>query len=66
MNIPVVEGGLPAILVNDGKIIDKNLKYLGYDQKWLKDELLKYGVSDIKSVYLATIDGAGQIYYSTG
>lgn len=64
MNIPVVEGGLPAILVNDGKIIDKNLKYLGYDQKWLKEELLKYGVSDIKSVYLATIDGAGQIYYS--
>ena len=65
MNIPVVEGGLPVILVNDGKIIDKNLKYLGYDQKWLKDELLKYGVNDIKSVYLATIDGAGKIYYST-
>lgn len=64
MNIPVVEGGLPVILVNDGKTIDKNLKYLGYDKKWLKDELLKYGVSDIESVYLATIDGAGQIYYS--
>jgi hypothetical protein len=28
------------------------------------DELLKYGVSDINNVYLATIDGAGQIYYS--
>lgn len=65
MKIPVVEGGLPVVLVNDGKIIDKNLEYLGYDQKWLKVELLKYGVSDIKSVYLATIDGAGQIYYST-
>lgn len=65
MNIPVVEGRMPVILMNDGKILDKNLKYLGYDQKWLKDELLKYGVSDIKSVYLATIDGAGQIYYST-
>ncbi|MDF2530487.1 MAG: hypothetical protein K0Q65_68 [Clostridia bacterium] len=65
MNIPVVEGGLPVILINDGKIIDKNLKYLGYDQKWLKDQLYKYGVEDIKSVYLATIDGAGQIYYST-
>lgn len=65
MNIPVVEGGLPVILVNDGKIIDNNLKYLGYDQKWLKDQLYKYGVKDIKSVYLATIDGAGQIYYST-
>lgn len=65
MNIPIVEGGLPVVLVNDGKIIDKNLKYLGYNQKWLKDELLKYGVGDIKRVYLATIDGNGQIYYST-
>lgn len=64
MKIPVAEGGLPVILVNDGKIIDKNLKYLGYDQKWLMDELLKYGVNDINNVYLATIDGAGQIYYS--
>lgn len=64
MNIPTVEGRLPVILVNDGKIIDRNLKSLGYDSNWLKDELLKYGVSDIKSVYLATIDGAGQIYYS--
>lgn len=65
MNIPVVEGGLPIVLINDGKIIDKNLMHLGYDQKWLKDELSKYGVNDIKSVYLATIDGVGQIYYST-
>ena len=64
IKIPVVEGGLPVILVNDGKIISKNLRYLGYDQKWLKDELLKYGVSEINNVYLATIDGAGQIYYS--
>ena len=64
MKIPVVEGGLPVVLVNDGKIIDKNLRYLGYDQNWLMDELLKYGVSDTNNVYLATIDGAGQIYYS--
>lgn len=65
MNIPIVEGGLPIILVNDGKIIDKNLKHLGYDQKWLENELLKYGVSDMRSLYLAAIDGTGQIYYST-
>jgi uncharacterized membrane protein YcaP (DUF421 family) len=65
MNIPTVEAGLPIILVNDGEIIDRNLKYLGYDTKWLNDELLKQGVSDVRSVYLATIDGTGQIYYST-
>lgn len=64
MNIPVIDGRLPVILINDGKAVDKNLKYLGYDRKWLEDELYRYGISDIRSVYLATIDGAGQIYYS--
>jgi uncharacterized membrane protein YcaP (DUF421 family) len=64
INIPVIDGRLPVILINDGKTVDKNLKYLGYDRKWLEDELYRYGISDIRTVYLATIDGAGQIYYS--
>ncbi|MFZ5968456.1 MAG: DUF421 domain-containing protein [Bacillota bacterium] len=64
LGIPVVEGGLPIILVNDGKVIERNLKAIGYDKSWLQDELLKFGVNDIKNVYLATIDGTGKLYYS--
>lgn len=64
MNITVVEGRLQVILVNDGKIIEKNLQSLGYDKNWLKGELQKFGAMDIKNVYLATIDGAGKIYCS--
>jgi len=64
LNIPVVESGLPVILVNDGKILDKNLEKLGYDKKWLQEQLLKFGTADIKKVYLATIDGTGNIYCS--
>lgn len=64
LNIPTVEGGLPSILINDGKIINKNLEKLGYSREWLAGELKKYGVIDMKNVYLATIDGSGKIYYS--
>ena len=64
LNIPVVEGGLPSILVNDGKIIDKNLKATGHDRKWLMGELNMLGAMNIKKVYLATIDGAGKVYCS--
>jgi uncharacterized membrane protein YcaP (DUF421 family) len=63
LKIPVAEGGLPSILINDGKIIEQNLISLGYDRNWLKDELYKVGVSDMNSVYLATIDGTGHIYF---
>lgn len=64
LNIPVVESGLPVILINDGKILDKNLEKLGYDKKWLREQILKFGTADIKKVYIATIDGAGNIYCS--
>ena len=64
LNISTVESGLPVILVNDGKILDKNLEKLGYDKKWLKEQILKLGTTDIKKVYLATIEGTGEIYCS--
>ena len=64
LNIPVVEAGLPAILVNDGKVIDYNLKAINHDMLWLTKELRKQGAADIENVYLATIDGAGKLYCS--
>lgn len=64
LNIPVVEGGLPAILVNDGKVVEDNLTAIGHDREWLMGELNKLGAMDIKNVYLAIIDGTGEIYCS--
>ncbi|MCC5467860.1 YetF domain-containing protein [Pelosinus baikalensis] len=57
-------GGLPTILVNDGKVIRENLHKLGYDEKWLRDQLLKKGITDIQEVYAAMVDSAGELYYS--
>lgn len=64
LNIQTMGSGLPALLINDGKVIEKNLKELGYDEKWLKNELLKKGITNVKDVYAALIDPTGELYYS--
>lgn len=64
LNRKTMGGGLPTLLINEGNIIAENLHALGYDEKWLKDELLKKGITDIKDVYVALIDVAGELYYS--
>lgn len=64
LNIETMGGGLPTLLINEGKIIEENLKKLRYDEKWLKDELLKKGIINIKDVYAALIDSNGELYYS--
>lgn len=64
LNIQTVEAGLPVLLVNDGQVIQENLRKLGHNRDWLKGELQKYGVLNIKDVYVAALDGSGQLYYS--
>jgi len=64
LKIQTMGAGLPILLINEGKIEEKNLKELGYDEKWLKDELLKKGIANVKDVYAALIDSSGELYYS--
>lgn len=64
LDIQVVGGGLPTLLINDGKLVEENLAKLGYDKEWLKNELLKKGVSNIQDVYAAMLDHSGELYYS--
>lgn len=64
LNLPTTPGGLPVILINDGVVQAKNLKQIGHDQVWLKQELQKNGIVKIEDVYLASIDSAGNFYYS--
>lgn len=64
LNIQTMGGGIPTLLINDGKVVEDNLKGLGYDKKWLKDQLLKKGITNISDVYAAMIDSSGELYYS--
>ncbi|MFZ5645497.1 MAG: YetF domain-containing protein [Bacillota bacterium] len=64
LKINTVEAGLPVLLINEGRVIKENLNKLGYTGRWLEGELKKYGILNVKDVYMAAIDGTGQLYYS--
>lgn len=59
-----VSGCLPTLLIEDGEILQENLARLDYDEDWLRRELNKQGVAKLEDVYIAGIDGRGNLYYS--
>lgn len=65
MNLPVQEAGLPIILINDGRLLEHNLKARGLDRVWLQQQLDARGVHSQKEVFLLTVDENNKIYYTT-
>ena len=58
------DAGYPVMLINNGRVIDENLRLCKKGRPWLFKELKKRGVTDANDVYLMTLDGAEQIYFS--
>jgi len=54
--------GLPLPLIMDGKVQDDNLAKLGQTRFWLKNELQKRGVHDLKDVFFCSIDHQGRLF----
>ena len=64
LNINVPDNGLPVTVVSEGRIMSDNLRLLGRDEKWVKNQLARRGVESFKDVYIMTVDGAGKIYFA--
>jgi len=56
---------LPVPLVMDGKLMKDNLELLDKDRFWLNHQLKSRGISDLKQVFLCTIDHKGSLYINT-
>lgn len=54
--------GLPIIVISDGQLLQENLKLLGLDNNWLHQQLKKYQVPSVKSIFLMTVDKQRKIY----
>lgn len=52
---------LPVILINDGRILSKNLEARGHDEAWLRQILPRYRVTSPADVFLMTLDEQGNI-----
>ena len=53
--------GIPYDLVIDGVIMYKNLKDIGKDYNWLKQEVNKFSIEPEQAL-IVTFDGKGQIF----
>ncbi len=63
MGISVPDTGYQTIIINDGNVIENNLKLLNLDKNWLNLELKKRGNLSPKEVFIMTVNDAKQIYF---
>lgn len=56
--------GYPTFLIEDGNIINENLRLINLTESWLLDQLKKNNISSPKDVLVAMLDTQGKLYYS--
>lgn len=64
LGVDVINHGYCMILINDGKIIEENLKKSRHDKSWLQREIEKRGLNSAKDVYFLSVDANDKIYFS--
>ena len=52
---------LPVVLINDGRVLDKNLSACGRDRAWLRKTWEAKGFRSPKEVFLLTLDERGTV-----
>lgn len=63
ISLPTKYEGISTTLIIDGYVFQKNLANMHLSEEWLKGELKKLGVNDLKEVLFASIDTEGRLFY---
>lgn len=58
------ETTLPVLLINDGRVMKRNLEGSGYDLPWLMEQLQKRKFSSPRQVFFLTVDEEGTVAYA--
>jgi uncharacterized membrane protein YcaP (DUF421 family) len=53
---------LPVVLIDDGRLLEAHLTYLGFDGRWLQTALAQRDIADASQVFLLTADHRGVVY----
>ncbi len=64
LGVPVSDPGYPIIVINDGRVLTKNLRSLGLDERWLKKQLSARGNTSVENVFYMSVDETGKIYFA--
>lgn len=59
---PADDAFLPVILINDGRILERNLSACGRNEAWLKKILHREHLTSPSQVFLLTLDEQGNTY----
>jgi uncharacterized membrane protein YcaP (DUF421 family) len=62
MGIPTKYEGLCLPLIIDGRIQKENLTKADLDENWLREELRREGVTDVRQIFFASLDTQGNLY----
>ncbi len=62
LGIPAQSEGYAHIIINEGRVLDNNLRLLGRDRRWLDKELKRQGASSSEDVYLLTLTESGKTF----
>ena len=62
LKVSVEEGGLPLVVVSDGRLLEHNLKALGRDRNWLDKQLAQRDCPNVEQVFLLLVDQSDGIY----
>lgn len=60
----IKDNGIPHIIINDGRILENNLRLAGLDHNWLEAELKRRQLKSSRDVYLLSVDDGGNIYFT--
>lgn len=53
---------LPVVVINDGRILSKNLEVCGRNEAWLRKELSKRRLKSPAEAFLMTVDENGKVF----
>ena len=62
LGITAKSEGYAHIIINEGRVLDNNLRLLGRDRSWLKKELKRQGAASSEDVYLLTLTESGKTF----
>lgn len=62
LGLKIEEGSYPSIVINNGRILENNLKWLGFDLNWLDKKLKSEALCKAENIYLMIADRQGRTY----
>lgn len=61
LGIKLMDEKAPRVIIQDGRIINDNLKQCGKNLAWLNKKLSEQGISSVREVFLATVDSNNKL-----